>query len=70
MPAASTQLNDFIHSAHVEGPQRSASWWRQVADTFMAARMRQAEREIARLIESHGGRMTDSLERQIERDFL
>jgi hypothetical protein len=34
------------------------------------ARMRQAEREIGRLIELKGGRMTDDLERQIERDFI
>ena len=34
------------------------------------ARMRQAEREIARFIEVKGGRLTDDVERQIERNFI
>ena len=34
------------------------------------ARMRQAEREIARFIEVKGGRLTDDVERQIERSFI
>jgi hypothetical protein len=34
------------------------------------ARMLQAERQIAQLIEAKGGRMTDDLERQIERNFI
>lgn len=34
------------------------------------ARMRQAERQIGRLIELKGGRITDDIERQIERDFI
>jgi hypothetical protein len=32
--------------------------------------MRQAEREIGRFIEGRGGRITDALERQIERHFV
>lgn len=34
------------------------------------ARTRQAEREIARFIEGQGGRITDALERRIERHFV
>jgi hypothetical protein len=32
--------------------------------------MRAAEDQIARLIEARGGRLTDSIERQIERSFI
>lgn len=70
MPAASTQLQDFILSDSPARPETQISWWTRLSDAFAAARMRQADREIARLIELQGGRITDSLERQIERDFL
>jgi hypothetical protein len=42
---------------------------RRMLDALMAARMRQAEREIAAYLES-GGRFTDETEREIERRFL
>jgi hypothetical protein len=35
-------------------------------DTLMEAQVRQTEREIARYIESTGGKLTDSVEREIE----
>jgi len=35
-----------------------------------AAHMRQAEREVARYLEGHGGKFTDEAEREIERRFL
>ena len=41
----------------------------RMLDAMMAARMRQAEREIAAYLES-GGRFTDETEREIERRFL
>lgn len=73
MPAVSTQLQDFIlpnaPAASATSPA-SRSWLARLAQAFVDARMRQAEREIARFIEHHGGRMTDGLERQIEREFL
>ncbi len=43
---------------------------RRLLDGLMAARMRQAEREIARFVENNGGRFTDETEREIERRFL
>jgi hypothetical protein len=36
----------------------------------MDARMRQADREIARYLASTGGRFTDATEREIERRYL
>ena len=36
----------------------------------MAARMRQAEREVARYLADTGGKFTDEAEREIERRFL
>lgn len=38
--------------------------------SFQDARMRQAEAEVARLIESRGGRITDQVERQISKHFV
>ena len=38
--------------------------------TIAAARMRQAEREIARSLYGNGGKFTDEAERDIERRFL
>ncbi len=70
MPAVSTQLQNFILPATPTVPSRPRSWWSRIGNAFAEARMRQAEREIARLIELKGGRMTDDLERQIEREFL
>ncbi|HZD88611.1 MAG TPA: hypothetical protein VE224_00795 [Pseudolabrys sp.] len=43
---------------------------RRLLDALMAARMRQAEREIAAFVEGGAGRFTDETEREIERRFL
>lgn len=43
---------------------------RRLLEGLMAARMRQAEREIAIYLERNGGRFTDETEREIERRFL
>lgn len=42
----------------------------RILDTLMAARMRQAERDVARYITETGGKFTDEAEREIERRFL
>jgi hypothetical protein len=39
-------------------------------DALMEAQVRQTEREIARYIESTGGKLTDSVEREIEERLL
>ena len=73
MPALSTQLNDFIMpgvSGKAAKSANSPSLVSRVVSAFTEARSRQAEREVARLISLRGGRMTDDLERQIERHFV
>ena len=50
--------------------QRRPGLFARLIEGLAAARHRQAEREIARLIQLQGGKMTDSVERQIERRFL
>lgn len=70
MPAASIQLNHFVGS---DAPSRSAGRPGLLARALNAlhqAQIRRAEREIARYIETHGARLTDDLERQIERHFV
>lgn len=42
----------------------------RLMDAMMAARMRQAEREIALYLDHTGGKFTDDAEREIERRFL
>lgn len=42
----------------------------RLMDAMMAARMRQAEREIAHYLDHTGGKFTDDAEREIERRFL
>jgi hypothetical protein len=43
---------------------------RRFFDAMMESRQRQADREIGRYIRDNGGRLTDSIEREIERRFL
>ena len=71
MPAASAQLYSFIAPEAVDAarPARKGLLARFVANLH-EARSRQAEREIAHLIELKGGRLTDDIERQIERHFI
>ncbi len=42
----------------------------RLLDAMIAARQRQAEREIAAFLRSAGGKFTDETEREIERRFL
>ena len=73
MPAVSAQLNDFIMpaaSASERKPSARTSWFTRFADAVVSAHARRTDAEIGRLIESQGGRFTDSLEREIERRFV
>ena len=44
--------------------------FRRVLDALMASRQQQADREIARYLHLHAGKLTDEAEREIERRFL
>lgn len=44
-------------------------FWRRAYKAMVAAQQRRAEREVAFYIEQHGGRLTDSLEREIADRF-
>ena len=71
MPAtAAAQLHSFI--APTDGATRIArkGLFARLMAGIYEARSRQAEREIAHLIELKGGRLTDDIERQIERRFV
>jgi uncharacterized protein YecA (UPF0149 family) len=46
------------------------SLFRRLFDAMIASRQRQAEREIARYLQSIGEKFTDDAEREIERRFL
>lgn len=44
--------------------------WRRLFTAMQAARLRQAESEVARYLAETGGKFTDESEREIERRFL
>lgn len=72
MPAASVQLTGFIPDTADALSRRPGTpgLLARIVEALHAAQTRRAEREIARFIESRGGRMTDDLERKIERHFV
>lgn len=70
MPAASLQLNSFVSPAASTPVAAKPGFLGRLVKSLQEARMRQAEREIARFIEVRGGRLTDTLERQIEHHFV
>jgi hypothetical protein len=43
---------------------------RRVSDGFEALRRREIDRDVARLLAQSGGRLTDSVEREIERTLF
>jgi hypothetical protein len=43
------------------------SFWRRLGNALMASQQRRADREIARFLASHGGLLTDEVEREIMR---
>ena len=46
------------------------SVWRRLLDAVIASRQRHADIEIARFLQTRGGKITDEVEREIERRFL
>lgn len=74
MSAASAQLNNFILSrtaaATTEARPQRRGFMAKLLHLVQESQMRRAEREVARFIEARGGRLTDDLERQIERHFV
>ena len=62
-------LDQFVAAADV-ARQPGKSLFARFITSVQDARMRQAERQIAQLIETKGGRLTDDIERQIERSFI
>ncbi len=51
-------------------PRAKRSLFLRLLDAVEEANMRRAEREIARYLGTTGGKITDDVERQIERRFL
>lgn len=51
-------------------PHPRAGFFARIVEAIAASNRRRAEREIARWLELRGGKLTDSLERQMERRFM
>jgi hypothetical protein len=63
----------YVHSLvapHSYTGERKPGLFRRLLDAMKAARMRDAEREIARYLAANGHRLTDETEREIERRML
>ncbi|MGE3067615.1 MAG: hypothetical protein AB7K67_18710 [Hyphomicrobiaceae bacterium] len=54
---------DLAHDGADKAPRRAL--WRRFVDAMIESRRRQAEREIGYYIATHGGRLTDQIERDI-----
>lgn len=63
-----TYANQDVASAApaLEQPLRKP-FWRRLFDALMESQQRRAEREIARYLASHGGLLTDDMEREMMR---
>ena len=51
-------------------PRAKRGFFLRLLDAIEQANMRRAEREIARYVGATGGKITDDVEREIERRFL
>jgi hypothetical protein len=51
-------------------PATTPGFFSRMFQVMTAARLRQAEREVARYLADTGGKFTDEAEREIERRFL
>ena len=64
-------MSTTTYTPHYAGTEAAAataprkSFWRRVFDRLVETQQRRADREIARFLESHGGLLTDDMERQI-----
>lgn len=68
MAAVVTQFDRYI--APTDAAPRRPGPFARFMDAVKRSRMRSAEQQIARMIEARGGRLTDSVEREIERSFI
>lgn len=66
--AREAQLAPATRSAPSSRPTRGLL--RRLYDAMIKARQQEAEREIARYLQLSGGKLTDSIEREIERRFI
>ena len=66
--ARDAALAPTIRSEPARGSTRSLL--RRLYDAIIKARQLEADREIARYLELTGGKLTDSIEREIERRFI
>jgi len=60
-------IHPFQDAAAHAPAERKRGLLRLLLDALIEARQREAEQQVARLIERSGGKLTDSLEREAER---
>lgn len=60
-----TYTNRDFAPAEAAAKEPRQSFWRRLYNSMIEAQQRRAEREVARYLASHGGLLTDSMEREI-----
>ena len=59
-----TYSDKHLNTASTAKPARP-SFWRRAYEAMVDSQQRRAEREVARYLASHGGLLTDDMEREI-----
>ena len=68
---SATTARDFAYRDAAPRKRTTArDLFNRFMDAMIAARRRQVEREIGRFLRDNGGKLTDDVERTIERRFL
>ena len=65
-----TAIEPYRPARRRTGGSRITGFWRRLFDAIMDGRQRRAQREIDRYVATHGRRMTDTLEREINARLL
>jgi hypothetical protein len=60
-----TYTNQNVTTPPAAEPRIRRSFWKRMFDALVETQQRRAEREIARYLASHGGLMTDGMEREM-----
>jgi hypothetical protein len=68
--SSAAEPRELVYPETATAQRPSRGLWRRLFDAMIAARRRQAEREIELYLRGIGGKFTDHTEREIERRFM
>jgi hypothetical protein len=65
--SALTYSQEHLGKVEPDGTPKRRPFWRRAFDAMVESQQRRAEREVVRYLASHGGLLTDDMEREIMR---